>query len=78
MALQNIKRDHKRLKVIFGDSAYKQSGLPDWVEKGLDCILQPVFRPVGVKDFAVLLKRWIIERTFAWPNEFRRHGKDFE
>ena len=78
LALQNIKRDDKRLKVIFGDSAYKRSGLPDWVKEELDCILQPVLRPVDVKGFVVLPKRWIVERTFAWLNKFRRHCKDFE
>ena len=78
LALQNIKQNYKRLKVIFGDSAYKRSGLPDWVEKELDCILQPVLRPVNVKGFVVLPKRWIVERTFAWLNKFRRHCKDFE
>ncbi|MDD3149211.1 MAG: transposase [Candidatus Gastranaerophilales bacterium] len=32
-----------------------------------------------VKDeFAILPKRWIVERTFAWINNFRRASKDFE
>lgn len=32
-----------------------------------------------IKDeFAVLPKRWIVERTFAWINNFRRASKDFE
>ncbi len=32
----------------------------------------------GVKGFKVLPKRWIVERTFAWPGRYRRHGKDYE
>lgn len=28
--------------------------------------------------FAVLPKRWIVERTFAWLGTFRRRAKDFE
>ena len=28
--------------------------------------------------FAVLPKRWIVERTFAWMNGYRRLSKDFE
>jgi len=78
LALQNIKNTYKRLKVIFGDSAYKRSGLPDWVKEELDCILQPVLRPVDVDGFVVLPKRWIVERTFAWLKKYRRHCKDFE
>jgi len=32
-----------------------------------------------IKDkFAVLPKRWIVERTLAWINNFRRASKDFE
>ena len=32
-----------------------------------------------IKDkFAVLPKRWIVERTFAWIGNFRRLSKDFE
>ncbi|WP_162480069.1 transposase [Holospora elegans] len=25
-----------------------------------------------------MLKRWIVERTFAWLNHFRRLSKDYE
>ncbi len=28
--------------------------------------------------FAILPKRWIVERTFAWLGNFRRLSKDFE
>jgi putative transposase len=32
-----------------------------------------------IKDgWAVLPKRWVVERTFAWLNNFRRLAKDFE
>ena len=32
-----------------------------------------------IKDgFAVLPKRWVVERTFAWPGNFRRLAKDVE
>jgi putative transposase len=41
-------------------------------------ILQTVLRPVGVKEFVILPKRWIVERTFAWLSRCRRHGKDYE
>jgi transposase len=29
-------------------------------------------------EWAVLAKRWVVERTFAWLNHFRRLAKDFE
>lgn len=28
--------------------------------------------------FEVLPKRWIVERTFAWWNQYRRLSKDYE
>ena len=30
------------------------------------------------KGFKVILKRWIVERTFAWLAHFRRMSKDYE
>ena len=60
-----LKEAFHRLKVIFGDSAYNRNGLPDWVKETCGYILQPVLRPVNVKGFVVLPKRWIVERTFA-------------
>jgi putative transposase len=68
----------KRLKVIFADAAYKRCGLPDWVMQMFGWILQPVLKPVGVKGFVILPKRWIVERTFAWIGRYRRNSKDYE
>jgi len=30
------------------------------------------------EGWAVLAKRWVVERTFAWLNHFRRLSKDYE
>lgn len=73
-----LRASFHRLRVVFGDSAYGRNGLPDWVEETCGWILQTVLRPVGVKGFVVLPKRWIVERTFAWIGRCRRHSKDYE
>jgi len=31
-----------------------------------------------IKDFVVLPKRWVVERTFGWINRARRLSKNFE
>jgi hypothetical protein len=40
--------------------------------------VQTVLRPIGIKGFVVLPKRWIVERTFAWLARHRRHSKVYE
>jgi len=76
--MDELARQFHRIKVVFGDIAYGRSGLPGWVRQTYGWILQTVLRPVGVKGFTVLPKRWIVERTFAWLARHRRHCKDYE
>lgn len=68
----------KRIKAIFADSAYGRDGLPEYVKRVFGFVLQIVKRPLGLKGFQVLPKRWIVERTFAWLGRCRRHSKDYE
>lgn len=76
--LMKLKEACPRLKILFADSAYGRNGLPDWVAETFGWLLQTVLRPVGVKGFVVLPKRWIVERTFGWLNRSRRLSKDYE
>jgi putative transposase len=76
--LEKLDEKFRRLKVIFGDAAYGRNSLPDWVAGTFGWVLQTVLRPVGVKGFVILPKRWIVERTFAWLARHRRHSKDYE
>ena len=78
LLLNGLKNRFRRLKVMFADSAYGRSGLPDWVRQSCGWILQTVLRPVGVKGFVILPKRWIVERTFAWITSWRRFTRDYE
>jgi putative transposase len=76
--MEKLHEKFRRLKVVFGDAAYGRADLPAWVLGTFGWILQTVLRPVGLKGFVVLPKRWIVERTFAWLARYRRHGKDYE
>jgi transposase len=40
--------------------------------------LEIVKRPADLKGFAVLPRRWVVERSFAWLSRNRRLAKDFE
>jgi len=76
--LMRLNACFRRIRVVFGDSAYGRNGLPVWVKETFGWILQTVLRPVGIRGFVVLPKRWIVERTFAWIGRCRRHSKDYE
>jgi putative transposase len=67
-----------RLQKIWADAAYRVKELVDWckVEGGWD--LDVVERMPGVRGFAVVPKRWIVERTFGWLSRYRRMSKDYE
>ena len=78
LVIHQLRGVCRRLKVIFGDSAYGRNGLPAWVKSTYGWILQTVLRPVEAKGFVVLPKRWIVERTFSWLARYRRHSKDYE
>lgn len=78
LVLTRLRDRFRRLKVIFADSAYARDGLVESVREVFGWILQTVLRPVGVRGFVVLPKRWIVERTFAWLSRCRRHSKDYE
>ena len=78
MVLMQLKQSFTRLKVIFADSAYGRNALPAWVKTTFGWVLQTVLRPVGIRGFVILPKRWIVERTFAWLARWRRYSKDYE
>jgi putative transposase len=43
-----------------------------------DWALEVVERTPGMRGFAVLPQRWIVERTFSWLSRNRRMSKDYE
>jgi putative transposase len=75
---QVTAREFPRLELLWADSAYGRYELPDWVEEHRQYTLHIVSRPEGSKGFVLLAKRWVVERTFAWINRYRRLSKDYE
>jgi putative transposase len=66
------------LKKIWADAACRGKELADWCAAEGDWDLEVVERTPGVRGFAVLPKRWIVERTFGWLSRNRRMSKDYE
>jgi len=52
--------------------------LINWVALHFKFVLTVVLRSDKRKEFVVLPKRWVVERTFAWLSHHRRLSKDYE
>lgn len=65
-----------RLEKIMADKTYRGT-FAQAVEE-LDIKFEVPDRPKDAKGFAVEAKRWVVERSFAWLNFFRRVVIDYE
>ena len=71
--------DFPRLVTIFADQKYHNHALDAWMaEHRAGWHIEVKMRPAGTKGFTPLEKRWVIERTHAWPGRYRRNSKDDE
>jgi len=69
----------QRLKKLWVDGGYSGEPLKTWVArlKATHKVDLEVVERQG-SGFAVLPRRWVVERTFAWLLNYRRHSKDYE
>jgi putative transposase len=66
----------QRLRKIWVDGNYSGRTLHRWVaqlKKTHKVILEPVEKTGP--GFNVVKRRWVVERTFAWLFNYRRHSK---
>ena len=64
---------------IIADGGYRGKLLSDTLKATLGCELEVVLRPdERPSKFQVVPKRWIVERSFAWMENFRRLTIDYE
>lgn len=77
LVLMKLIGSFPRLKLIWADGGYAGK-LIQWVNDFGGWILEIVKRNDDVKGFAVLPRRWVVERTFAWLSRYRRLSKDYE
>lgn len=69
----------KKLRRVWVDGGYRGPKLALWLAAHLPRLtLQVVLRPEECKGFVLLPRRWVVERTLAWLNQYRRLSKDYE
>ncbi len=66
-----------RLWLLWADGGYAGKLLV-WALVAGGWVVELVKKPEGATAFAVLPRRWIVERTFAWLGRNRRLSKDYE
>jgi putative transposase len=77
LLFSRLKSTFPRLKHFWADGSYSGQ-LIDWVKGFANWVLEIVKKPDDQKGFAVLPRRWVVERTFAWFGFYRRLSKDYE
>ena len=77
LVFRKLRGLYPRLKRIWADGGYAGK-LIDWTKRVGRWTLEIVKRSDKVVGFAVLPKRWIVERTFGWIGRYRRMSKDYE
>ncbi len=77
LVLATLTGRFPRLTLIWADGGYTGKLLV-WALLTGGWVIEIVKKPAGTRTFAVLPKRWIVERTFAWLGRSRRLSKDYE
>ena len=66
----------ERLEKVMGDQAYNGMFARELARWSID--FEKASRPESARGFVPVAKRWVVERTIAWTNFFRRIAKDYE
>lgn len=75
--LRRLRKRFPRLSLIWADGGYAGK-LVEWARSFGGWVLEIVKRSDSMVGFAVLPRRWIVERTFGWLGRYRRLSKDYE
>ena len=81
LLLDQIDEPLSSLQYLWADGGYAGNKLQDWMRERFavqPLHLEIVRRSDTLIGFRVLPRRWVVERTFGWLNNFRRLSKDYE
>ncbi len=76
-ALAALNGAFPALGLIWADGGYA-GRLVQWAKSAWGIVVEVVRRPPEQRGFAVLPRRWVVERTFSWLMRFRRLVRDYE
>ena len=65
------------VRFVFADGGFA-GRLIDWATQILRTTVHIVRKPADQRGFAVIPRRWAVERTFAWLTAHRRLARDYE
>ena len=66
-----------RVRFVFADAGFA-GRLLEWTQTILRTTVEVVRKPADQRGFAVLPRRWAVERTLAWLTTHRRLARDYE
>jgi putative transposase len=72
---QLAAQDFPRLELLWADNKYHNYALEEWLAENARFTIQVVSRPKGSRGFVLLPKRWVVERSLAWLDRYRRNSK---
>jgi transposase len=75
--LEKVKIAMPSVALLWADGGYAGK-LVEWAERVAHITVEIVRKPLGIKTFQVLPRRWVVERTFAWIVKCRRLDHDYE
>ncbi len=75
--LKNVRQRYRRLKHLWVDGGYRGPRVQETAMRE-KLRIEVVEKKEGQKGFAVLPRRWVVERSFAWLQPARRLDKDHE
>ena len=78
VVLHEAVKKLQRLEVVWVDQGYSGQNFSRAVKQICGESVRVEIIKRKSREFEILPKRWIVERTFGWLNRFRRLSKDYE
>jgi putative transposase len=76
--LRAVAAKYPTITCVWADGGYNGKPFFEWCQNILSLVLIVVSKPLGIKTFLLLPRRWVVERFFGWLGKFRRLSCDRE